>query len=975
MKVDLFRKVFILILIIFPVSAMPGYAQDSQEAFEIELIAACLENNISQIKTHIDTHRLWVKPVVDHLIGAYIEYKLAGRESEAKSRQEAANLIAKTFQETYGENSLVFGTGYLDGWDNKSLEKKAKADNLYVHATDLRKSGQQTELAIKTFQDALAFYTEIGDVRGQGEVLGGLGYIYYFIDADTCLIYYQMALIAREKADDKYLVGGTLNTLGLVYYNFFYDLEKSIEYLNRATLVRQEIGDWAGLGGTLSMLGEVYRYNGEPEIAIQSFEKSFIINQKAGNRSRMAEAKLHSGTLLRVTGKYPEALNNLEMALGTFSELGDIVHTGDVYTQIAMVYENLGDYDKAITSATKASQLFEKANDLWGLAGAYNHIAIILHDVKRYSKALDYYKKSLEIYKELDDQQNMVNVLTNLGTLSFDFNDFNGAEIYHQQGLQISRKLEYNSGELSCLLNLANTQNRLGKLDEALTNYDSGLNLSRSMNNPEIEWKNLVGIAENYKLRGDYLKAIEYNEAGLNMIEELRTTLQSEEYRSSYMARERFAFEDVIHMLATLHDTDISKGYDLLAFEYAQRCKSRSFLDFLAGSSDTIPGKKIHSPHPATLNEIQSSLPDKNTVLLEYSIGDSSSYLWVITEDHHQLISIPNHNILKELIETLRFASLNPHQNNKDFFTQSSYSLYKHLIQPAEHHFSKKNHLVILPDGMLNYLPFEVLITKEQIQSTNQSYKDLSFLVKEFPISYCNSSSVLKNLLEQSRANGQGYKTGHNLIAFGDPVYNEFPDSSSETRKGFNRLEHSGNEVKQIASLFQGGSAELFLRENASEENVKKEGALSPFRYLHFATHGLMDEKNPENSSLVLTLGNDSPEDGFLKASEIYNLEMNADLVVLSACQSGLGKMVRGEGIIGLTRAFMYAGTPSVLASLWSVSDASTTLLMQRFYENLITEKLSKTDALNKAQISMIKDEQYSHPFFWAPFVLNGDWK
>ena len=193
--------------------------------------------------------------------------------------------------------------------------------------------------------------------------------------------------------------------------------------------------------------------------------------------------------------------------------------------------------------------------------------------------------------------------------------------------------------------------------------------------------------------------------------------------------------------------------------------------------------------------------------------------------------------------------------------------------------------------------------------------------------------------------------------------------------KAYKRLEYSGKEIENIASYFKKGNAEIYLRNDATEENVKREGELKKFNYIHFATHGIIDESKPDFSSLVLTRNNNSEEDGFLRASEIFNLNLNADLVVLSACQTGLGKLIRGEGMVGLTRAFMYAGTPTVLVSLWSVSDVSTATLMGEFYRNLVKEKLSKTDALRKAQLSLLGNEKFAHPFYWAPFVLVGDWK
>jgi CHAT domain-containing protein len=210
------------------------------------------------------------------------------------------------------------------------------------------------------------------------------------------------------------------------------------------------------------------------------------------------------------------------------------------------------------------------------------------------------------------------------------------------------------------------------------------------------------------------------------------------------------------------------------------------------------------------------------------------------------------------------------------------------------------------------------------------------------------------------------------------------------------RLVQSRREVQQIAKLYPNDEVALFLREQAREENVKAEGRLSHYRLIHFAAHGLLNENKPQYSGLVLTLspeaGNpkselqtsdlrpqtsdrvnpQSAEDGLLQVYEIFNLKLNADLVVLSACETGLGKQVKGEGLIGLTRAFMYAGTSSVVVSLWKVLDTSTADLMVRFYRHLKDGKLSKAEALRQAQLELIRHGKFAHPYFWAPFVLVG---
>ena len=427
-----------------------------------------------------------------------------------------------------------------------------------------------------------------------------------------------------------------------------------------------------------------------------------------------------------------------------------------------------------------------------------------------------------------------------------------------------------------------------------------------------------------------------------------------------------------------LHEKDGSKGYDKLAFNYAERSKSRALLDLLSGAPadankiESAAPANTRDPQPVTIDEVKAMLPDKNNVVLEYSVGDSSSCLWVITKSGHKLYRLPARKKLQEQIETIRFGLLDPQQSISEFFTQAGISLYNELVKPAEPFLSKKSKLVIIPDGVLNYLPFQVLLTENTKIKAETSYMEFPYLAKKYPVSYAQSASVLNTLISAKVQSNSSAAKSRKLLAFGDPVYG---DTSLNPRNKYQRLEFSSREIENIASFFPEGSPVIFLRNNATEEKLKQNNELDKFNYIHFAVHGLIDEDNPDLSSIVLTSNRSADEDGFLQASEISDLKLNADLVVLSACQTGLGKLVRGEGIVGLTRAFMYAGTPSVVVSLWSVSDASTSVLMSSFYKNLIKNNLNKTDALRRAQLSLISNEKYAHPFYWAPFVLIGDWR
>ncbi len=995
----------IFVLFINVVSAFSQPRQLNQEEFSKELGNAYTKNDDGLVFSLIKEHRLFVKQFVNDLIDESISNELKGKTLEALNLFTIAEKAATSFENIFGEKSLAIAINYLKNWSYDQKQKKLVADSLYEMATKFR-LGYEPQKAIEYCRKASDLYTGIQDERGEAEILGSLGAIYFDLDYQKSLAYFQEALVKREKIDDKKLVGNTLSSLGSVYFKYFDDYPRAISWYDKAEAIRTEIGDLSGLR------------------TVQSLKASAFIAY---------------GETLNNLGKYPEALENIEKALEINRKIDSRPGIANALNQIGFVYSNLGDYNTAFEKVNEAGIIFKEEGDMQGLAGVYNHLGIILQKSGKVEKATEYYNNSLKIREEVNDQQNVIAVLSNLGTLFFDTRDYKKAEEYHFKALQISREIKDKSQEVNCLLNLANDQSVLGELDEAGINYKSGLIIARSLNSPDLIWRITVGLAEIHKRREEFDKAVELNDSALKILEGIRSTLQSEELKASYIASERYVFEDVINMLGKLNEKDNTKGYDLLAFEYAERSKSRAFLDLLAESvanikegadsalvkrqegilagltqynqlleeeslkeqadAGKISGikektkeleeelaavkKEIRNTNPrfadlkypetVSLDEVQSMCPDKNTVILEYFVGDSSSCLWVITKSDYKLFMLPNRDKLQEQVAAVGFALQDPSPSSIDFLTGAGYSLYTELIKPAEPYFSKKSNLVIIPDGILYYIPFEVLITEPVKMEPEALYSELPFMVKRYPVSYEQSASVMKSLVsekEDRKKSGSGIKR---LVAFGDPVYEN--DTAISFRNKYKRLEYSGTEVKNIASLFKNDNARIYLMKDATEENVKRKGALENFNYIHFATHGYVDETNPDFSCLVLTKGTSSEEDGLLQATEIFNLNLDADLVVLSACQTGLGKLVRGEGIVGLTRAFMYAGTPTVMVSLWSVSDISTATLMKEFYEKLVKENLSKTESLRKAQLAMLRDEKFAHPFYWAPFVIFGDWR
>ncbi len=973
----LWRKASLIFWIILVGSVSLVFPQDrshqlSQADFEKELLLAIEADDNDMLESLIKEHRFIVKPLVLLLIKENVSLDLKSEKSQAQEELRKADLIATEFYDIFNEKSLLNIVNALKNLSFPEKQEKFLADSLCNEGKALRTDSETRQKAAECFLESIEIYRRINDEYGQAIALGGLGIIYYNSNTKLSLKYYNEALKARTEVDDKYLIASTLRSIGVINLNKFNDSPEAIKYFKQASIIQREIEDWQNLGRTFTYIGQAYERSDNLPLAIESYRKSFDASKEIGNQSSMAQAMLICGANLHKINNYPEALKTLQISLEIYSNICDTLGIGDVLTQQGFVFTNLGDYTSAIEKFTEALKMY-KGRDDWGTAGVYNNMGITYQSAKRFDKATEYYFNALEYYEALKDTYSIISTLNNIGTVFYDMGDFSKAEEFHLKGLEQSRKEDIALYQMHCIINLANDQNQLGKFDKAFSNYHTALELVASLTSKEGEWKAMVGIAENYKLRGNFDKAIEYNEKGLAIIEEIRSGMGRDEFKTNYLARERYVFEDVINMLGDLHNQSPGNAFDHKAFEIAENCKSRALLDLL---SESGPENSSHQESsPVSLEEFKSSCLDKNTYLVEYSLGDSCSWVWLISKDDEQLIKLPDQNVLAEQVELLRFALQNPDRGNIDNFIESSYRLYSLILEPVVSKLRKGSKLVIVPDGVLNYLPFEALVTNKKHRNSVASYKDLSYMVLKHPISYAQSASVLHNLLITLGQKEKSRDTKLDLVAFGDPFY--ALDNSSVSPEGYRleRLINSGKEVEGISRFFSENKSVILLREKASEEALKNDDLLSDCRYLHFATHGVIDEKNPAESSIVLSQDNDPTEDGFLKAREIFNLKTDAELVVLSACQTGLGKLVRGEGMVGLSRAFMYAGTPSIVVSLWSVSDASTATLMEELYRNLIEKGLSKGDALRQAQLSLIDSGHYAHPFYWAPFTLIGDWK
>lgn len=432
---------------------------------------------------------------------------------------------------------------------------------------------------------------------------------------------------------------------------------------------------------------------------------------------------------------------------------------------------------------------------------------------------------------------------------------------------------------------------------------------------------------------------------------------------------------------------------------------------------------------PFSLTDVQQKVLDDRTALLEYSLGNDQSFLWVVTQTSTTLLKLPARGEIDKLATEFRAQLIPPRLQRRivgiDVVAEpqrgvavasgaeqaapllaASNALYKAVLEPAAQLIGDKR-LLVVADGALNYIPFEALVTSAGVSD----FASAPYLIKTNEIVYAPSASVIGAIRQQTAK-----PSGRAVLILADPIFNSSDKRAKDlgitgtaaadtrglglqsavsdvagqdagataaaattTMQGLPlaRLNGTRTEADQISKLAKasGGQSELWLDLNANEESLESRD-IQKYRVIHIATHGLLDADRPQFTGVVLSLVGNKTADGFLRTDEVFNLKLGAPLVMLSACETGLGKEKRGEGVMGLTRAFLYAGAPTVGVSLWSVADKSTADLMTEFYQRLfVAQGVSSSAAMREAQLSMITGKKYSAPFFWAPFVLVGDWR
>ena len=870
-----------------------------------------------------------------------------------------------------------------------SSDLAAQEDALIKKCNEQINVKGQFKEAEETAKQALALSEKMGDKNRIMAAMLYLGSAYYDQGRrpEALEVFQNTAVLARETHNQKALSRALNNIAGVLGETGRY--EESIGYLYQCLDVARSLGDQPMQFTALLNVGQLYIRLGDPDKAEAPLLDSLQIARELKHSDMVSNpSKVATEMALLVLGSMEGARERFQPALKYFEQVRQS-HPDNAQTQVQLLnaigvaHQRLGEPRKALEVLQEAIPIAEKAN-----SGEY---PTVVSNVGEAQESLG------QLNEALVSEGRALAALRNTGG-----NPDDEWQIERRIG-HIDRALGHNEEALE---HYGNSVHAIDLLRAAALNTETG-RASFGARSREVyaETADLL-----HDLHSDD-QALEMAERGrarafLDMLAMSRSGLP-DELTPEQRQQEDSKLAQITAVQKQLWSPDLTPAKekkikaDLIAAE-------DDFETFHVEVRRTNPRyASIQYPEPIKVAQIQRQLLEDGRIgVVEYLLGEKRSLAWVVTKTDLHVSVLPPRREIEEQVAAYRklltqhASALTLKQSLQDIRRLGA-KLYASLIQPLEPAIRANRTLIIVPDGALAYLPFEALVPPASRGPS--AAKAPSFLVEEFAVLYGPSASALVTVQLMKQKPSELQKK---LLAFGDPnlvmltssatssgvasrsISDNLPSSTGPysatssvaddyTERGFSftPLPHTRDEVLAISKLFLASQRQVYLGSDAREEIVKS-AKLDDFRYIHFASHGFIDEAKPGRSGIVLSRDPKSSEDGVLQMDEIMRLKLNADLVTLSACSTGLGKLVSGEGILGLTRAFFYAGAQNITVSLWNVNDSATAVLMKSFYRNL-NRNLGKSDALREAKIALLRGENitWHHPYFWAPFILVGEGK
>ena len=805
-------------------------------------------------------------------------------------------------------------------------------------------------LALDYYRKGLERSEAVGDNYLIAYALNSIGLVYSGEgNYQLALEYYQKSLTVSEQLENKRLTADTLSKIGTANYSQGnYGL--ALAYYDRSLKLREALGDKAGMVTTLTGIGNVHFMQRSTGLALEYLQRSLALGQEVGNRRPIAHILISIGVAHRDRRDYVLALENFDKSLKLSEELGDKTLVSHVLYQIGFLNQMKGNYDLALEYYRKSLTLKEALNERRGIAETLSDIAAVQYEQGNYRSALETAGRAVAIAREIGFRETLWEAPTTSGRAHLMLGQPEKSRYAFEEAIAAIEDFRTQVG--------GGEQQLQQFFENKVSPYHSMVELLTAQNNH----REALVYAERAKSRVllDVLQS-----TSKSVTKDMTAEEQQQERRlrselvsvNSEVSRERQRPQlDQTH-LASLNARLQKARFDYEAFQttlYAAHPELR----VQRGEAKTL-----------TLEDARGLLTEDQDALLEYVITEKKTYVFVLTAEAGASSHTPK---LKSYTLPISRSDLTEHVKafreqlaRRDLtFRATASKLYDLLMSPVRADLQGKRTLVIVPDAVLWELPFQALI------DANGHY-----LIEDLAVSYVPSLTVLREM-RRLRKQKQSVQRDINLLAIGNPeLRNAIAERVSLVHRD-EKLEPLPEAEKEVTTLGQlyGPRSAIYIGADAREDRFKQEAGR--FNVLHLATHGVLNDASPMYSQIVLAQS-DKGEDGLLEAWEIMKLNLNADLVVLSACESGLGRVGAGEGMIGLTWAFFVAGSPASVVSQWKVESSSTAQLMVEFHRNLQAKtpklKLSKAKALQKAALTVLGNKNFRHPFYWAGFILVGD--
>jgi CHAT domain-containing protein len=953
---------------------------------------AVADSDSVRVKAHFARQRDQIRKILPAIIDQILLKDLVDSGQSVPPTLAELDRLATIFAELYQEPWLRHHLRFLKTLSPQQKRRKLAADYWAFQGDTLRQN-QQPHKAIEVYARALKYYAQISDTVG-------------LINAHYMIGYTNI---------------GENNNESLESFKQCVELARKIEN----PLMEMRLLYWIGF-----VLSELRRYQ-ESEEALQS---AINLALKTNNPKTVADAKSRLGLVYSETGRLLKGLSILNECIGIYRDIGPNakLDQAGALRRLGFAYRNLGDFARALDAHQAGLNIYQELKRPRQEAAQYTNLGNLYGIIGEHELSLKHHQTALDLFKKYGNKEDVAITLANVGE-AYQYLDkldsalygleealhltegpgsvSKQAQIYQMIGeirvkqkrwrearemfaaaLQINQDNGFRVGLILDHLGLGQVALATQQAQEALQHFENSLRLTVESSNSAYAWKGYYGKGLALKAQGEIREALPNFEAAIDSIETGRGRIEIEQSRLEYFAEKQEVYDALI-LTYVENNQDADRALDLL-----ERAKARSFLDFLYGGANIVQQTKTiaasnqsialvapaSTKTPSSL-EIQAALGPQDKII-EYRVFKDRIAIWTVDREKPNVVSIPlgREELQKMVLKFLEAIGADKteafrrrvRENRQSAFAETlkiAEELSAVLIKPIWAELQPHMNLYIVPDDILHYLPFAAL--------TQPAPDSQKFLIEALPLATAPSAAVLKYALEKRKI-AMAKNKNLRMLAIADPLGD---------------LPWARQEAQAIAALFP--ETRLLIGQHAQKSAVRQ-AIQEHYDVIDFGTHCRIDEKSPLYSSLALaspapatqpalftTLRSSTRQDfeapaNRLSMYEVFELNLTSTrLVVLSACETALGRFVRGEGLVGLTRAFMYAGVPTLITTLWKVDDKATARLMTKFYNNLKAGEHTVSQALRLAQIAEIESMrnaalgQLPHPYFWAPFIVAGNAK